>query len=317
MASWHSARASSLIHLNEAGHFVCKNVPADDLRSWERQFVGLSVMTIANVMVYVDVAQQAEEQVRIARSIAAKFDATLIGVSALAVRPSFVAEGVIIEEVTANDLGKMKADLAQKAKWLQEVAGFPKERIEWRWDIERPLVFLANEARSADLVVIKNTRQQRDDPYRLLDPAEAVLRMGRPTILVPEHVHDLLADRIVVGWKDAREARLAARDALPLLRKATQVTIVEICTSTEQEEARGRVRDVVKYLGRHGIKCETDFRVHLAEPAAFPLMRIAKDLDADLIVTGAYGHSRLGEWFFGGVTRNLLDEAPCCLMMSH
>jgi len=274
-------------------------------------------MTIANVMVYVDVAQQAEGQVRVARSLAARFDAALTGVSALAVKPSFVAEGVIIEETTADDLKKMKADMAEKAAWFQEVVGLTKERIEWRWDLEYPVVFLANEARSADLVVVKNTRQQRDDPYRLLNPAEAVLRMGRPTMLVPEHVHDLQADRIVVGWKDAREARLAVRDALPLLRKAAQVTIVEICASSEQEEARIRVRDVVRYLGRHGVKCEMDFRVHLAEPAAFPLIRMAKDLEADLIVTGAYGHSRLGEWFFGGVTRSLLDEAPCCLMMSH
>jgi nucleotide-binding universal stress UspA family protein len=224
---------------------------------------------------------------------------------------------VIIEEMTAGDLEKMKAELAEKANWFQQVTGFPTEKLEWRCDLEYPLAFLANEARSADLVVVKNIRQQRDDPYRMLDPAEAVLRMGRPTILVPEHVRDLRADRIVVGWKDAREARLAVRDALPLLRKATQVTIVEICASTEQEAARDRVGDVVKYLGHHGVKCEMDFRVHLAEPAAFPLIRMAKDLDADLIVTGAYGHSRLGEWFFGGVTRSLLDEAPCSLMMSH
>jgi nucleotide-binding universal stress UspA family protein len=53
------------------------------------------------------------------------------------------------------------------------------------------------------------------------------------------------------------------------------------------------------------------------EATAFPLIRMAKDLDADLIVTGAYGHSRLGEWFFGGVTRSLLEQSPCCLMMSH
>jgi len=274
-------------------------------------------MTIAAVMVYVDVAQQAEEHVRIARSIAARFDATLIGVSALAVKPTFVAEGVIIEEVTADDLKKMKTDLAEKAKWFQEVVGFPKERTEWRWDIHYPVELLVKEARSADLVVVKNIRRQRDDPYRLLDSAEAILRMGRPVILVPEHVLDLRADRIVVGWKDAREARLAVRDALPLLRKATEVTIVEICTSTEQETARDRVSDVVEYLGRHGVKAKMDFRVHLAEPAAFPLLRMAKDLEADLIVTGAYGHSRLGEWFFGGATRSLLGEAPCCLMMSH
>jgi len=274
-------------------------------------------MTINAVMVYVDVAQQAEAQVRIARSVAAKFDAALIGVSALAQTPTFVAEGVIIEEMTADYLKKIRLDLAEKGAWFRNVVGFPKEKIEWRWNLDLPIDFLTNEARSADLVVVRTAPQQRDDRYRTLNPAEAVLRMGRPTILVPDHVHDLRAERILIGWKDAREARLALRDALPLLGKAKQVTIVEICTSTEQEAARARVHDVVNYLGRHGVKCNMEFRVHLAEPAVIPLVRMAKDLDADLIVTGAYGHSRLGEWFFGGVTRSLLEEAPCCLMMSH
>ena len=274
-------------------------------------------MTITAVMVYVDAAQQAEAQVRAARSIAARFDAFLIGVSALAEKPTFVAEGVIIEEMTADDLKKIRLDLADKAAWFRDVVGLPKDKVEWCWNLDFPTDFLANESRSADLVVVRNAPQQRGDRYRTLNPAEAVLRMGRPTILVPDHVHDLRAERILIGWKDAREARLAVRDALPLLEKAKEVTIVEICTSTEQEAARARVRDVVKYLGRHGAKCDMDFRVHLAEPAAFPLVRMANDHDADQIVTGAYGHSRLGEWFFGGVTRSLLEEAPCCLLMSH
>src|SRR5690348_13233656 len=126
-------------------------------------------MTIAAIMVYVDVAQQAEEQVRVARSLAARFDAALIGVSALAVKPSFVAEGVIIEETTAHDRGKMKADLTEKERWFRNVVGFPKERVEWRWALQYPLDFLANEARSADLVVVKNIRRWSDDPYRLVD----------------------------------------------------------------------------------------------------------------------------------------------------
>ena len=161
------------------------------------------------------------------------------------------------------------------------------------------------------------SKREKEDPYHLIDPAEAVLRMGRPTILVPEHVHELRADRIVVGWKDTREARLAVRDALPLLARAQQVTIIEICTSDEQDAARRRVSDVAKYLQGHGVKCQTDVRVHMAESDAHHLFRLAKEDSADLIVTGAYGHSRLGEWMFGGMTRGLLDEAPFCLMMSH
>jgi nucleotide-binding universal stress UspA family protein len=276
----------------------------------------LEVMTIATVMVYVDCAQQAEEQVRVARSIASRFEASLIGLSAFAVEPNFVAEGVIIQETTPADLQRMKAALANKGQWFREVVGLPKEKVEWRCGVEYPADFLANEARAADLVVIRN-RQEKIDPYHLIDPAGAVLRIGRPAILVPGHVHELRADRIVVGWKDTREARLAVRDALPFLKKASRVTIIEICTSDQQDAARQRLRDVARYLHGHGVKSETDVRVHMAESDARHLIRLAEDQGADLIVAGAYGHSRLGEWAFGGMTRGLLDEAPFCLMMSH
>jgi nucleotide-binding universal stress UspA family protein len=271
-------------------------------------------MTIKTVMVYVDPAQQAQEQVGVARSIASVFDASVIGVSAFAVEPDFVAEGVIIEETTPEDVKRMKAALAEKGKWFQDIVGLSK--VEWRCGVEYPTVFLVNEARAADLVVIKS-KQARINPYRLIDPAEAILRIGRPTVLVSEHVSELRADRIVVGWKDTREARLAVRDALPLLKKASQVTILEICTSVEQDVARRRTRDVAKYLQTHAVNCETNVRVYTAESDARHLIRVAKDDGADLIVTGAYGHSRLGEWMFGGVTRGLLDEAPICLLMSH
>lgn len=273
-------------------------------------------MSIATVMVYVDPAQQAEEQVRVARSIAAKFDALLIGVSAFAVEPNFVAEGVIIEETTPEDLKRMKSALAEKEEWFRQIVGFPREKVEWRWQVEKPTVFLANEARSADLVVIKG-KQDKIDPYHLIDPAGAVLRMGRPALLVPDRVHELQAERIVVGWKDAREARLAVRDALPFLTRASQVTIIEICTSDQQDLARKRVEDVARYLERQGVKCRTDVRVHMADTDAHQLIRVAKVDGVDLIVAGAYGHSRLGEWMFGGMTRELIDEAPVCLMMSH
>lgn len=273
-------------------------------------------MTIATVMVHVDPEQQAEGQVRVARDVADRFGASLIGVSAFAVEPPFVAEGVIIKETTADDLERMKSALSDKEQWFRSVAGLPKERVEWRCGVEYPTVFLTNEARSADLVVIRRT-QEKMDQFHFIDPAEAMMRMGRPTLLVPDHVSALNADHVLVGWKDTREARIAVRDALPFLSRASQVTIVEICTSNEQDAARRRVRDVAKYLQAHAVKCRVDVRVHMVEPDAHQLVRVAKDEGADLIVTGGYGHSRLGEWMFGGMTRGLLNEAPVCVMMSH
>lgn len=103
-------------------------------------------MAIATVTVFVDSAQQAEEQVRVARDVANKSGASIIGVSAFAIEPPLVAEGVIVQETTADDAKRMKAALAGKEEWFRAVLGLPKDRVEWRWALEYPTTFLANEA---------------------------------------------------------------------------------------------------------------------------------------------------------------------------
>lgn len=273
-------------------------------------------MSFANVLVYVDPQQQEEGHVRVAEAVARRFGGAIIGVSAFAVEPPFVAEGVIIQETSKEDLKRLKADLAAKEDWFRKIVTLPGEKVEWRWRVEYPTAFLVSEARAADLVVVKR-KQLRQDEYHYIDSAAAMLQLGRPMLSVPERVTEFSAERIVVGWKDTREARLAVQHALPLLTRASRVTIVELCTSDQQDAARSHVRDVARYLESHGASCQHDVRAHSAESDARCLIRLAQQEDADLIVTGGYGHSRLGEWIFGGMTRGLLQEAPICLMMSH
>jgi nucleotide-binding universal stress UspA family protein len=273
-------------------------------------------MSLASVMVYVDSQQQDEGQIAVAEGVANTFGAALLGVSAIALEPPFVAEGVIIEQTTADDLERMRATLSAKEAWFRRIVRLPSEKVEWRWAIGFPTEFLIEQSRAADLVVVRRSRLKAKST-RYLDAAGAMLRLGRPILAVPDGVTTLSGDRIVVGWKDSREARLAVRDALPFLTRASQVTIAEICTSSEQDAARDRVRDVARYLQRHGVNCQHEVRVHTAEPDAGYLVRLAADVGADLVVTGGYGHSRLGEWIFGGMTQSLLQQAPTCLLMSH
>lgn len=273
-------------------------------------------MSFTNVMVYVDPQQQEEGQIRVAEAVARRFGGSVTGICASAVEPPFVAEGVIIEEMSKEDLQRMRAELAAKGNWFRKIVDLPSDKVGWRWGVEYPTTFLVNQARAADLVVVKR-KQLRQDEYHYIDSATAMLRLGRPMLSVPERVTEISADRIVVGWKDSREARLAVQQALPFLIRASRVTVVELCTSDEQDAARSRVRDVAKYLESHGASCQYDVRVHSAESDARCLTRLAQQESADLIVTGGYGHSRMGEWIFGGMTRGLLQEAPVCLMMSH
>ena len=273
-------------------------------------------MSFASIMVYVDPEQQQEGQIAVAEGIAGRFGASLIGVTAIPVEPPIVTEGVIIAETTPEDLKRIRARLSDKEDWFRRIVRLPPEKVEWRSAIEFPTEFLVEQARAADLVVVRRSGPESGH-LRYLDGAGALLRMGRPVLSVPDGVTQLTGDHVVVGWKDTREARLAVRDALPLLTRAMKVTIAEICTSDEQDVARRRVRDVAVYLKRHGVSCEHDIRVHAAEADAGYLIRLAADVRADLVVTGGYGHSRLGEWIFGGMTRSLLQDAPVCLLMSH
>jgi nucleotide-binding universal stress UspA family protein len=141
--------------------------------------------------------------------------------------------------------------------------------------------------------------------------------MGRPTLVVPEGVNSLSAEHIVIGWKDTREARRALRDALPFLQEATRVTIVEACKPGDEKTALGRLDDVARYLSWHRIKGGPKVMLEQKGSGAQQLTRIAQEERADLLVTGAYGHSRLGEWIFGGMTRELLAASSVCCLMSH
>jgi len=171
---------------------------------------------------------------------------------------------------------------------------------------------VVSEARAADLLVVG---RQAEDVARSLDPGSVVLRAGRPVIVVPPNIDTLEAARIIVGWKDTREARRALRDALPFLQRAEAVTIVEV--SETEARAHARAADVTRYLGRHKVQVGPSIAARTKGGVADELIRLAKVEGADLIVAGAYGHSRLGEWAFGGVTRDLLASSPVCCLFSH
>ena len=274
-------------------------------------------MAYATILVYVDAEGSPEGPVRIAAELAGKFNATLIGVSALGIRPPFAAEGVVIDEkLTEAEIKQIRANLADKGNWFRATAGGDQRKLEWRPVMEVPIEALAREARSADLIVVGRTKAP-GDVYSSLEPSSAILKAGRPTLVVPVGVAALTGEHVVIGWKDTREARRALQDSLPLLHEASRVTIVEVCESGEEEAAAEHIDDVARYLGRHRIKAGPKIILHRHGSAAAQLIRLSRDEGADLLVTGAYGHSRLGEWIFGGMTRDLLATSPICCLMSH
>lgn len=269
-------------------------------------------MSYANILVSVDLDAGAAERVRLAADLARRFGATLTGAAAHKVPPPILVQD--IEDARLQDEAnthKVRAVLEQARVLFAEAAG--SARSDWLPALAGPITHLVALARAADLLVLGRRGPDDVEPGPLgVPPGPILMEAGRPVLVVPRGLDRLRAERVVVAWKDGPEARRAVSAALPFLRAAETVLIASAGEACCYEGAEA----VAAHLVRHGARATT----HLARSAASDgeaLMRFAADAEADLIVMGAYGHSRLREWMFGGVTRDILQRSPTCCLMSH
>jgi nucleotide-binding universal stress UspA family protein len=287
------------------------------LHTRRAQTCGIAEMSYASVIVQVDLDSDLAGRVRVAAQVANLFNAHLIGIGAWAPMSLFLTPDGPIDPVPSDfRLQDMKTLLDQKGEQFCAAIGDLGQCAEWRSVLDLPTEVVAREARAADLVII-GSEPETKDPFRRLDPGSLLLKAGRPVLVVPQAVNSLSLKRVAIAWKDTREARRAIMDALPFLQKAGSVVIVEVSDKENAHRGRNHVEDVARYLARHGVAIITE-QTRPAEPSVTAtLLRMVRDEEINLIVAGAYGHSRLGEWAFGGVTRGLLAESPVCCLFSH
>ena len=195
-------------------------------------------------------------------------------------------------------------------------SGVDEHPVEWRSALDFPTEFVTREARGADLGIV-GRGQAPGGTSGSLDPGDLLMRVGRPVLRAPKGVDRLRAQRIVVGWKDTRDLRRAVGDAILILQLAQEVILIELSELAEQPDAARHLDDVTNYLVRPGVIIGAKLYYRAERPVTDELLRLAIEEKGDLIVTGGYGHSRLGERIFGGVTRNLLEASPICCLFSH
>lgn len=265
----------------------------------------------------VDGRSRSLRSLAVAGALANRWDAHLVGlfVQPNVQIPSYArAEGsaVMIEELQR----KMVAELAAQAKgrFDEGVKASGAARTEWRVERGEADAVLARHARAADLVIVNQT--DPDDEVGSGFADAILLSVGRPVLVVP-YVGEAVVkgEHVLVCWDGGRAAARAASDALPILREARKVTVLTVNTAAGPREVPGA--DIALYLARHGVKSEAARTPAGGLDPGNVILSRAFDYGVDLIVMGAYGHSRVREILLGGATRAILRQMTVPVLMSH
>ena len=206
----------------------------------------------------------------------------------------------------------------QAAKLRQRIEKeLRNEDVSWTYEETTDAIVprLVQCAAFADLVITGREPKQREFGGPAITLIGDLLAEIRTPLLV---TGDRLVEwdptgTAVIAWNGSYEAANAVRNAVPLLKMASDVRVVEF---SEKKERQFPSTMLLEYLSRHGIHGQLEARA-TKEPLDEALVRYAEGLDAGLIVMGGYGHSRAGEFLFGGVTRSLLKDCPIALLIAH
>lgn len=272
-------------------------------------------MSYATLMVNLELGRSNGDLLRVSAALAERLGAAVIGIATCQPMQVDFGDSYVSGDLFEADRDEIRKDIdAAEAEFR---GAFPARATSWRSaaTFEALSDYLAREARSADLIV-SAPGSSASAATRRVDIGDLVMQAGRPVLIVPAGAEALTLQRVLVAWKDTRETRRSVIDALPLLKLAAHVVVVEIAAADELGPARARLDDVVGWLARHGVVAEALAGL-AGDDDTRRLKQIIDEQHADLIVAGAYGHSRVREWVFGGVTDDLLLRASRCVLVSH
>jgi len=275
-------------------------------------------MEFKSLMAHLELGQANDGVLAITADLAQRFKAHVIGVASCQPMRLDWQDAYITAEL-AEDRKEIEKQMNAAERELHAAMDAKAESLEWRSTVMPGSLadYIASQARAADLIITgPEIPGTGFDHTRRVGIADLVLEAGRPILMVPKGLAQLALNRVLVAWKNTRECRRAVSDALPLLKQAKEVVITEIAPDEDMSRAKHHISDVAAWLNRHGVKAAENAAVVTGSEAE-RLREIASKGGADLVVAGAYGHSRVREWVLGGVTGDFLLHPDRCIFISH
>lgn len=277
------------------------------------------LMDYKTLLVHLDLNSDNAGLLNVTAELAERFGARVVGIAAAHPIQPLVDEGFVMPDISTYDHAEIKRELSACRQQFEAALKGRARETAWRSAITfRSLAaYIADEARCADLIITPpDLGVALLDNSRRVDIGDLAFRAGRPVLIVPRGTKSLPFQQVFLAWKDGREARRAAADGLPLLKAAGHAIVLEVTSEDQAPAAEPHVRDVAAWLGQHGVRA-TPMAVGTKRLEAGYLHAELLDRKCDLLVAGAYGHNRLGEWIFGGVTQDVLLDPNFCVLLSH
>jgi len=285
--------------------------------------VGKGSVELGEIVVFTDGSAETAGILEFAGMLAQEHDARLISVfiqpEPIVTPAETFARGKGMQSTIEVHRAQLERIEAQRHAQFEDIVRRHGIRPESEW---RSLPYLSSEvgvhAYYADLVVIARPESAGETagPPGLAE--SLVLSSGRPIIMFPPRSTVSQVRRILVAWNATRESIRAVADAMPLLAKADAVEVL-VVDHQRRPEGHGQEpgADIARHLARHGAHVEVRRASSGGKDVGRLLLSQAAAFGGDLLVMGAYGHSHLREWMFGGVTRTVLYEAGLPVLMSR
>ncbi|HEX6267065.1 MAG TPA: universal stress protein [Burkholderiales bacterium] len=272
-------------------------------------------VTYKTIVVHLDEKHRRAERLQLACALAARFEAHLVGLFALGAAriPSYaLAEaGPLVRDIEERRRGEAARAAEEELRNAARRSGC---KSEWRLSTQDAAAAVRLSARYADLVVLGQPEPGEALARGFVE--EVILSAGRPVLMVPYAGRFSDAgQRALVAWNASREAARAVTDALPLLSRAQSVEVVAF--GPNGDHGATPAADISLFLARHGVKATAARQSTPEVDIGSQILSRAADANADLIVMGAYGHSRLRELALGGATRSMLDAMTVPVLMAH
>ena len=275
-------------------------------------------MTYRSILVHLDESPRCKARVALAATLAKAHGSHLLGLAPTGVvnLPAELQTTQLAAAVAAR--GQMLQRATELVhRFNEQVAPLGLVSHEGRVHDDDSLSAVLQHASAADLVVLGQNDPKHFTPLVPWDfPQQVFLHAGRPVLVIP-YAGDFktVGAQVVAAWYDSREAARALADALPILRRAQQVSVLSFVHPRDGDKANP-VEGLGAWLTRHGI--EAQLRREVTElDVGNALLSRACDLGADLIVMGGYGHTRITELVVGGVTRSVLAQMTVPVLISH